>query len=176
MLARSKVVLIRHAEDPELDPASVHHAADDPCLALVGLARAHGYVDFLTKLPLLDGHIDFLFAARNSQESQRSVMTLTPLAERLRLPINSDFSASKDAEPPHDTELVKELHGSTKYRGKNIVICWHHRHLLRLARWLLGDQHHDRLWARERWPDDLYGQLLLISYDDAGVPTARSYK
>ena len=79
-----RVLIIRHAEKPQRGE-SVH-------LSPLGVERADKlYQLFRTSRdrPVPFPVPDFIFAARDSKHSHRSVETVTPLAKKLRLTVNS---------------------------------------------------------------------------------------
>jgi hypothetical protein len=157
MLANSTVLLVRHAEKPDSGSG----------LAPMGQARAEGYAAYFPRLPLDRTGYDHLFASSDSSESERPRLTLTPLAERINLRIEMPYAddAYKD--------LAKTLLGPTDYTSSNIVICWHHGEILKLAKHLLkGYPPPD--WPAEPWPADVFGWLLWISYDANENPTSET--
>jgi hypothetical protein len=166
MLAKSTVLLVRHAEKPlESDGGTG--------LSPMGEARAEGYAAYFPALPLGEpgkpAHIDFLFASHESGKSDRPHLTLQPLADRLGLEVDTDYSNK------HDAELAKHLRDTPEFDGKNIVVCWHHGRILDLAEKLL--HHHpspDPYWPQE-WPDDVFGWLLWMSFDVEGTPTSQTW-
>ena len=157
MLANSTVLLVRHAEKPDTGSG----------LAPMGQARAEGYAAYFPSLPLDTTGYDHLFASSDSSKSQRPRLTLTPLAEALNMRIEMPY-ADKDYE-----SLATTLLGSTDYTSNNIVICWHHGKILDLADLLLKGQ--TPPWPK-KWPDDIFGWLLWISYDKNENPSAAWYQ
>jgi len=159
MLAGSMILLVRHAEKP---PESDGGTGLSP----MGQARAEGYAAYFPALPLDgSGGPDYLFASHESEKSDRPHLTLQPLADRLGLEVDTDYSNK------HDAKLAKHLRDSPELDGKNIVVCWHHGRILDLAEELL--HHHpspDPDWPQE-WPDDVFGWLLWMSFDASGAPT-----
>jgi hypothetical protein len=157
MLANSTVLLIRHAEKPDSGKG----------LSPMGQARADGYAAYFPNLPLTRPSYSHLFAAEDSHESHRPKLTLTPLAERLGMKIEHPY-ADADYEC-----LAKLLLGSTDFSKQNILICWHHGEILDLANLLLK-KHPPPGWPT-KWPGDVFGWLLWISYDPKENPTGTIY-
>jgi len=69
----------------------------------------------------------YLFATAVSAHSHRSIETLTPLAQKLGLPIFQDYADDDYA------RLAQQLETDPKYAGKTVVICWHHGKIPELA-------------------------------------------
>jgi len=112
----SQVLILRHAEKPA-DP-------HNPDLSPIGVARAA----MLAKaIPDYFPQIDFLFAAAPSKQSNRPVETLTPLAQALAMPLDTDI-----ADSGYEV-LAADLLSDARYAGKRIVICWHHGNIPELA-------------------------------------------
>jgi hypothetical protein len=84
------------------------------------------------------------------------VDTVTPLAEKLGLPIKADI---KDK---HFEKLVEELFSKPKYAGKTVLICWHHGEMPSLARALKGTDIPDKIGK------DTYSLIWQIDYDKDG--------
>jgi hypothetical protein len=160
-LAHSNILLIRHAEKPD----------SGPDLSPAGQARAQAYVDYFKNYTLagtdpgVPVRLTHLVAAADSSESERPVQTIASLALSLGLPVNSRFK-DKDYE-----DLAAHLKDEAKFANSDILICWHHEHLLPLARALGVDA--DALPASsawpDRWPGDVFGWLLQIRYDHEGL-------
>jgi len=161
MLAHSTVLLVRHAEKPK--------SSYNEGLSPMGDARAQGYAAYFPALPLDgSGQPDYLFASHESGESDRPHLTLQPLADRLGLEVHTHYADDKDA------ELAHHLRHTPEYDGKNIVVCWHHGRILKLATALLhGSSSPDPEWPTT-WPGDVFGWLLWMSFDGHGVPTSET--
>jgi hypothetical protein len=118
----SKILILRHAEKPG---APGEDQPSDGCdLSTRGFARAAALAYIL---PDRFGPSDFLVAAAESKHSNRPIETITPLAQRLSLPIESnhpdgDYQGLADALLSHD-----------KYAGRTVVVCWHHGKIPDLA-------------------------------------------
>jgi len=125
-LRPKQALLIRHAEEPK----------DGPGLNDEGRARAQMLAQWI---PATFGTVDYLFAAKNSKQSSRSVETLEPLSAKTGLVIDQRFD---DAE---FEELVKLLR-TPAYSGKTVVVCWHSEQLPRFARSLGAEK------APSDWP------------------------
>jgi len=140
-----QVLLLRHAEKPP-DEAMAVGLSDQ------GKLRAEALPNLLVKSngrPTPFPKPDLIFATKNSKHSHRPLETVTPLAKKLGLPINSDFADADVA------QLSDEIFRNPKYAGKTILICWHHGKMPALAASLKAtdapdhfkDTVFDRVWA-----------------------------
>jgi hypothetical protein len=146
----ARVLLIRHAEKPGDD--SIHLSSE-------GKKRADELYHLFepsANRPDPFPTPDVIFAARQSKHSNRSVETVSPLASRLKLTINTDFRDEEFAELAHEV-----LHKS-KYAGKTILICWHHGMAPQLAVKLGAAD------APPSWKSSVFDRVWQISYDDQG--------
>ncbi|BCH08743.1 hypothetical protein MesoLj131c_30010 [Mesorhizobium sp. 131-3-5] len=101
-LADATVLIVRHGEKPDSGPG----------LSPEGEARAQAYVAYFQPF-LLDGvafRPDMLVASADSKNSARERLTLTPLSQALKLPIDQRF-ADKDVQALV-AALSSETHGS----------------------------------------------------------------
>jgi hypothetical protein len=155
-LRRTVIVIIRHAEKPD--------AGDG--LAPAGIARANAYVDYFKNFSVNSTpiHFDYLFAAKDTQESKRPKLTIKPLSKALGLDINTDFKDDAYA------KLADELH-SGPYNDKNILVCWHHGKIPKLLAALGADPH--KLLPNGKWPEDAFGWVVHLEYDEKGVLNAK---
>ena len=145
------ILIIRHAEKPESGSE----------LSLAGQKRASAYVNYF-KTFTLDSNpltLNFLFATAVSKHSERPLLTITPLGEALKLPINHDFNDDQCK------ELAKSLR-SGQYDGKNILICWHHGKIPKLLQHLGAEP--NRFLPKGNWPDDAFCWVIQLRYDENG--------
>lgn len=159
MPANLTIFLVRHAEKPDRGPA----------LSDEGRARAQAYVSYFQRLTDYSGQPirwDYLFAAKESDQSNRCVLTLEPLAEAIQKPIDSQF---KDK---HYERLADhlQLNPGRQFDHANVLICWHHGEILELTKALgvrgsdLPESSH---WPRH-WPDGVYGWVLKVHFKAEG--------
>ena len=144
-----EILILRHAEKPDSET--------DPNLTAKGYARAAAIVQFFAssfETP------DYIFAAKVSKNSDRSVETLTPLATALHMPLNSKV-ADEDY-----LALAQDLLTNPKYDGKLIIICWHHGNIPALAK-ALGSTDHPK-----SWPDRVFNRVWRIQYGENGPTLA----
>ncbi|WP_225562709.1 flagellar basal body-associated protein FliL [Rhodanobacter sp. DHG33] len=144
------VLIVRHAEKP----------ASGSGLSPQGEQRAQAYASYFDPLQL-DGQSlvpGRLIATRDSKNSMRPRLTLTPLSQRLGLPIEQPY-ADADVD-----KLVKSL-------GKDnsapvVLIAWHHGHIDKLIEAFGGDP--KAITGRKTWPGDVYDWLVVLHFDASG--------
>jgi hypothetical protein len=138
------VLIIRHAEkltngDPDLSAAGYERAQ----LLLKAFVPAGVRPDLPTP--------QFIFAAAPSRHSNRSALTVVPLAEALHLQINQNFEDDEYA------GLAAEIL-SGRYAGKTVLISWHHGRIPQLAT-ALGDTP-----PYDPWPEQQFDRIWRIDY------------
>jgi hypothetical protein len=83
---------------------------------------------------------DAIYAAGHTGDgSRRSVQTVTPLAERLRLPVHDRWVAGAEA----------DLAAALADRRDTVLVAWHHEAIPKIVR-ALGS------FAVPEWPDDRF--------------------
>ena len=118
-----EVLVLRHAEKPDDN--------DKSDLSQRGRIRAAALALYL---PHRFGNPDYLFAARDSVESCRPRLTLTPLSDSAKLPIDCTIADADFA------KLASTL-GSDQIRtDTTVVVAWHHGHIPLLVK-RLGASH-----------------------------------
>ena len=138
------ILIIRHAEklpngDPDLSAAGYERAR----LLLKDFVPIGVRPDLPTP--------QFIFAAAPSHHSNRSALTVVPLAEALHLQINQDF------EDQNYAALAAEVL-SGRYAGKTVLISWHHGTIPQLATALGATPPYDP------WPDQQFDRIWRIDY------------
>ena len=156
LAGKSIVLLVRHAEKP----------AQGTGLTPEGQRHAEAYVDFFSHYRLGGQPLkaDALFAAKDSEHSMRSRLTLTPLANAMKLPLNTDYKGEEFA------ALATRLRGD-EYRGKTVLVCWKHGEILALAEALGTNPARLPASARwpAKWPDGEFRWVLQIVRDESGA-------
>jgi hypothetical protein len=149
-LKNATILIIRHAEKP----------ASGRELTPTGQQRAEAYAQYFKNLTVdsQPPRPDCLIAAADSNNSQRPRLTLEPLSKALGMPLNLTFNDKQNQ------ELVREL--QSKPHGKVILICWRHGKIPTLVKALGADP--GKLIPGGKWPDNEYGWLLQLSYDQEG--------
>lgn len=135
---------MRHAEKTG-DP-------NDILLSPEGVERAERLV---TYIPRTFGRPDFIYAAARSKRSIRSIETMKPLAAALGIKVQHHI------EDRDFKSLVSEIFSKPEYRGKMLVICWHHKKLPEIAA-LLGAPEGS---YPAFWPQDVFNLILDLRYD-----------
>ncbi len=149
------LVFLRHAEKPGEGLGQLN---------CQGLNRA---LDLATVLPDRFGEADYVFAANPSRHVEegrhdhsysyiRPLMTITPSAIRLGLPVNIDFGAN-------DTDALADELMDAKYRNATVYTAWSHGYLPDLinavARKALGGQQA----ITEDWDGDDFDSLYVLT-------------
>lgn len=149
-LSDATILIIRHAEKPPVGLG----------LSPEGQARAQAYVRYFQELRLKGKPLrpDYLVAADDSDHSQRSRLTLEPLALAIGLKPDLRFQAKR----PNDLVRELQLHSL----GKVILICWHHREIPELLEALGAEP--DTLLPHGEWPALQFGWVLELRYDHEG--------
>jgi hypothetical protein len=150
-LRNATILIIRHAEKPE----------DGSGLSAMGEQRAQAYVNYFRNKFLVDSkplHLDELRAAADSEASHRPRLTLEPLSKAVGLSVNVRF---KDKEFQKLADDIKSGQPS-----RNILICWHHGEIPRLAQALGAEP--GSLLPGGKWPGEIFGWVLQLRYDANG--------
>jgi len=152
-------MLIRHAEKPAKDSEPYGVTAEGEqnkeSLEVRGWQRAGALANLFAPN---NGHFQhaslakpkFLFASKplRRKGSRRPIETLTPLAEKLKLKINSSFQRS-------DFESMIEEVGSCK---GVVLICWQREYIPDIAAHILGS----KKIAPSNWPDDCFDMIWVF--------------
>jgi hypothetical protein len=144
----AQIILLRHAEKPPEDSA-LH-------LSERGRARASALVSLLTNEPALltNGLPVALFAPAFTRHGHgvRPYETLAPLAERLKLPIQTPCASGDYG------TLAKRILKDPAFDGKTVVVCWVHDYIPALAE-ALGVKS-----PPAHWKGSVYDRLWVITY------------
>lgn len=96
------------------------------------------------------------------------VETVTPLAMKLKLPINDDYHSamkevSKNSEKRKGAkELRDKLFSNAKYAGKTVLVCWRHGAIVELAKTLKAEN------VPTKWEDAVFDRVWQINFDERG--------
>ncbi|MDH1257082.1 MULTISPECIES: histidine phosphatase family protein [Pseudomonas] len=149
------LVFLRHAEKPEGGLGQLN---------CQGLNRA---IDLSTLLPEKFGKADYVFAAnptRNVEEGEldnsysyiRPLMTISPAAIKLGLPVNIEFSANDTS------DLARELLDE-KYHNSTIYTAWSHGYLPDLINKVAGNAVGERQKITDDWAGDDFDSLYVLT-------------
>ncbi|MEN8639165.1 histidine phosphatase family protein [Pseudomonas sichuanensis] len=149
------LVFLRHAEKPGEGLGQLN---------CQGLNRA---IDLATLLPERFGKADYVFAANPSRHVEegsqdqsysyiRPLMTITPSAIRLGLPVNIDYGAN-------DTDgLARELLRD-KYRNATVYTAWSHGYLPELINTVAGKALGEDRVITQDWSGDDFDTLYVLT-------------
>jgi phosphohistidine phosphatase SixA len=148
-MAPKLILVMRHAEKPD-DEADRHLSP-----------QGHGRAEKLARyIPEKFGRPHFIFAAADSEKSQRPRETAEPLHKAIDIAIDARI-ADKDC-----ADLATELLTKHHLSEQRIVVCWHHGHIPKLM---------DKLGAKpgdypDPWDDNVFNLILKLDYDVGGAP------
>ncbi|MHC8332224.1 histidine phosphatase family protein [Pseudomonas sp. LB3P25] len=149
------LVFLRHAEKPEGGLGQLN---------CQGLNRA---IDLATLLPEKFGKANYVFAAnptRNVEEGEqdnsysyiRPLMTISPSAIKLGLPVNINFSANDTS------DLADELL-QDKYHNSVIYTAWSHGYLPELINKVAGEAVGKKQTIADDWESSDYDSLIVLT-------------
>ena len=153
-----KIMLIRHAEKPAKDstPFGVTSKGErsKESLEVRGWQRAGALA---TLLAPSSGHLQhaslakpqYLFASKplRRRGSRRPVETITPLAQKLAVRINTSFQRAEVESMVEEVVLCKGV----------VLICWQREYIPEIASQILGDH-----VAPPAWPEDCYDMIWVF--------------
>ena len=155
----TKILLIRHAEKPAKDsaPHGVTETGErsKESLEVRGWQRAGALTHLFAPA---DGHFQhvslakpqFLFASKplKRRGSRRPLETITPLAEKLGVKINSDYKRSEFEEMLDDVFSRKGV----------ILICWQREYIPGIAAYILDNK---KIVPKD-WPEDRFDMVWVF--------------
>ena len=149
------LIFLRHAEKPEGGLGQLN---------CQGLNRA---IELSTLLPEKFGKADYVFAAnptRNVEEGEldnsysyiRPLMTISPAAIKLGLPVNIEFSANDTS------DLAREL-TEDKYHNSTIYTAWSHGYLPELINKVAGKAVGEKQTITDDWASGDFDSLYVLT-------------
>lgn len=149
------LVFLRHAEKPGEGLGQLN---------CQGLNRA---LDLATLLPEKFGPADYVFAANPSREVEegsndnaysyiRPLMTISPSAIKLGLPVNIDFGANDTG------DLADELL-QDKYRNATVYTAWSHGYLPELINTVAGKALGEKRTITDDWDGEDFDSLYVLT-------------
>jgi hypothetical protein len=149
------VLIVRHAEKP----------LSGPELSPLGEQRAKAYVNYFRNYQV-DGKplvIDYLYAARDSKQSERPRLTLEPLAAAFGKTIDSRFDDNQTG------KIIKDI--QLKRAGQNLLISWRHSEIPDLIRALGSDP--ALVFPKGKWPNAQYGWVIELRFKNGKLAGSR---
>ncbi|KIU51392.1 GTP-binding protein [Pseudomonas putida] len=165
------LVFLRHAEKPGEGLGQLN---------CQGLNRA---LDLATLLPEKFGPADYVFAANPSREVEegsndnaysyiRPLMTISPSAIKLGLPVNIDFGAN-------DTRDLADELLQDKYRNATVYTAWSHGYLPELINTVAGKALGEKRTITDDWDGEDFDSLYVLTltwHDGKASLLSRNYK
>lgn len=165
------LVFLRHAEKPGEGLGQLN---------CQGLNRA---LDLATLLPEKFGKADYVFAANPTREVEeganddsyaylRPLMTISPSAIKLGLPVNIDYGAN-------DTRALASELLSNKYRNSVVYTAWSHGYLPELINTVAGKALGDERVITEDWENSDFDSLYVLTltwHDGKATMLSRNVK
>ena len=163
----TRIMIVRHAEKPATDftpyGLTINGKRSKESLTAKGWQRAGALANLLAPTnghfqhPLL-AQPQFIYASRfiKRRGSKRPIETITPLAEKLKIKINSDF-------PRFDVDKML----ADVFRCKGVVlICWQREYIPKIAASIMDGQGS----VPAEWPEARYDMVWIF---DRGRSSAR---
>jgi hypothetical protein len=164
----TKILLIRHAEKPAKDPppfgVTLKGDRSKESLEVRGWQRAGALTHLLAPR---DGHFQhpelakpqFLYASKSVKRrgSRRAIETISPLAEKLGIEINSEYRRAEFESMLDEVFLHKGV----------VLICWQREYIPAIASYILDDHR-----SIPEWPEDRFDMFWVFDLD----PSSGRYK
>lgn len=155
----TKIILLRHAEKPAKDdpPYGVNRkgARNKESLTVRGWQRAGALANLFVPGSGHPQHPSlatpkFLYASKPllRKGSRRSLQTITPLAEKLGIKVNSEFQRAEFE------SLLEDVFS----RVGVVLICWQREYIPDIASAILGN----KKIAPQEWPEDRYDMIWVF--------------
>lgn len=157
----SEIFIVRHAEKP--GECHTDGPNDGPNLSIRGHQRA-ACLALLKPFPDNTHHV---IATKKTKGSVRPIETITPYANTIKIDINTKW-ADDDYQKLADRLLTKK-----KYKGKIIVIAWHHGKIPFLIKALGGDVTVAPI-IKGKWDEKVFDRIIHLEYLDDGSVTTES--
>jgi hypothetical protein len=148
----SRVIIIRHGEKSK----------NNRNLQMPkGYKRARALATFL---PFKFKNIDVLYAPKigPNRQSVRAIETITPLANGSNIPILTAYLNSKD----EIQNMVRFIRTNPNYRGKTILICWHHHRIPFLTKEFKPVNIRR---VPNHWPNDRFDVIWILKKTSKGI-------
>ena len=160
----TKIMLIRHAEKPSNSPpphgVTIEGVRETESLTVRGWQRAGALASFFapTNGSFQDPALavpQFLYASKPTKRngSRRPIETITPLADKLAIRINSNYQKDEAKEMLEEVFLCAGV----------VLICWQHEFLPEIANKILGN----KTTAPQDWPEDRFDMVWVFDHNAA---------
>jgi hypothetical protein len=158
----TKIMVIRHAEKPANDPpphgVTLKGEREKESLTVRGWQRAGALAGFFAppngsfQDPSL-ARPQFLYASKfiKRHGSHRPIETITPLAEKLAIRINDNYSRDEPKDMLEDVFLCAGV----------VLICWQYEYIPQIASHILGK----KTAAPQAWPEDRFDVVWVFDRD-----------
>ena len=162
----TKIMIVRHAEKPSNDPppygVTAEGERESESLTARGWQRAGALCTLFAppggtfQHPAL-AEPQFLFASKPTRRngSRRPVETITPLAEKLAIRINTNYPKLGFDGMVEEVFLCSGV----------VLISWQHEFIPKIANLILGD----RTTAPQDWPEDRYDLVWVFDLDPSSA-------
>jgi hypothetical protein len=138
-----RVLIMCHAEKP--------NKSNDNNLAFAGYTRARNLPPYIASQ---FGRPDYIFVAADSKHSSRCTQTALPLSQATGIPLSDSFRY-EDYQ-----KLARALADDPQFKGKLIVVVWHHEKLPALVH-ALGAK--DGTFPN-KWKSSVYNQIWELDF------------
>lgn len=162
----NKIMVIRHAEKPSNDSpdegVTEEGERDKESLTVRGWQRAGALAALFAPAQNSFRHPSlavpqFLYASKPIRRngSRRPVETITPLAEKLAIRINTHFSKLESDQMLEEVFLCDGV----------VLICWQYELIPKIANYILGNN----TIAPQHWPEDRFDMVWVFDKDAASA-------
>lgn len=152
-MSNPTIMVIRHAEKPtgKFQGVTPKGNQDPESLIVPGWQRAGALARFFAVPPSPLSVPQFLFAAdaEKATNSERPIQTITPLSDKLGLPINTNWKKKQWSEMT-----------TAALQSKGVVlICWQHDDIPSIANQIMGQN------TAPQWPGDRFDMVWLLTWN-----------
>ncbi|HWS54840.1 MAG TPA: histidine phosphatase family protein [Pyrinomonadaceae bacterium] len=164
MRRATKIMLIRHAEKPAQSPppygVTDEGERESESLTVRGWQRAGALAHLFAPHGGSPPHPalaapTLIYASKPKRRagSRRSLETVTPLAEKLAIKVNTNFTRDEAAEMVEEAFLCEAV----------VLVCWQQEFIPWIANHILGDT----TTAPQDWPEDRFDVIWVFDLDPA---------
>lgn len=135
------------------------------CLSRQGLERASALTYYFSETRKYNiPPITHVFAAYSVEPHPyiRCQQTCQPIADHLKLPLNTDFAKEQLK------EVSQEILTNSKYNNATVLMCWEHNHIHLLVMALGGED-------PGYWPSNIFDQVYMLTFEEGKKPKLQKY-